>query len=188
MSYTPAPTVDEIWEGAIGTAYSPLTREAALRWAGGIGLRKTDIAITTDGAATVNCFKVTGCIRLQSILLIIQTVTDATVFSDVKFTLYDGTNTVDLTDEINGSGCVAGSKFFKGAAATEDTIFLKSDKVRMYENTDKKPLTEAFINAKSGVDNFIQLSYTGNAATDIVAVMYIRYTPTCTSGAVTVVA
>ena len=47
---------DDVWEGAIGTTFSPLTREGALRWAGGIGLRKTDIAITTDGAATVNCF------------------------------------------------------------------------------------------------------------------------------------
>lgn len=169
--------VDTNLTSAISISYAPTTREASLQEAGGIGISKEDLAITGNGAIVLNVFQVAGCVQIKDIVMIIKTVTDATTFSNVKFVLYDGTNTVDLTDVVDGSGTVVGSKFLKSAAAGSALSHLKADQVRILESTFQKPLVEAIFNSKYGVNNYIQLSFTGDANTVITANIYIRWTP-----------
>jgi hypothetical protein len=123
----------------------------------------------------------------MEILLRITAVGDATTFSNVKFTVYDGTNTVDLTATVDGSSTVVGSKFIKNASAVNPLIHIKADQVRVAESAFNRPFEEVFLNAKPAVDNFIQFSFTGDAATDITADCYIRWVPTCSNGSITVV-
>jgi len=179
---------DSVWEGNIDTEFCGLTREGALQEAGGIGIRKTDIAIAGNGAQVINCFKITGCIQLKEIILILTAVTDSTTFSNVKFTVSDGATDVDLCTVVDGSAAVAGSKFVKMENMTQALKFMNGSGISVLENSAfQRPFVEPFTNAKVGADNYIQLKFTGDGATDITGTMYVRYTPSCSNGKIEVV-
>lgn len=158
------------------------SRDCTLTSAGGIGNILEDVSISGNGATTINLFSFEGCIELMELGLFAKTVTDSTTFSNVKFVVYDGTNTVDLTDVVDGSGIVAGTKFFKTGNASTALSMLNADQVRILESSFNKPFVEVILNAKPSVTNYVQLSFTGDADTDITANVKLRWKPLCTNG------
>ena len=158
------------------------SRDCSLTNSGGIAVINEDVAISGDGATTINLFSFEGCIDLMEIGLLIKTVTDATTFSNVKFVVYDGTNTVDLTDVVDGSGIVTGAKFFKTGAAGTALSLMNGGQVRILESAFNKPFVETVINGLPGTTNYVQLSFTGDANTDITANVKVRWKPLCNNG------
>lgn len=165
------------WTSDVNALPTPGTRECSLVTSGGIAARKTSVAISGTGAQTVNLFKFTSGIRILEISGKITAVGDATTFSGVKFALYDGTNTVDITAAVDASGTIVGSKLLKTAALATALTHDKADQCRIVESVFNKPFVESFINAKAGVDNYIQLLFTGDESTDITADFCCKYAP-----------
>lgn len=166
------------------TAGMTCTRDSSLIHAGGKSLFREGVAIAGTGAQTLNIATIAGCVTLMEITMIASTVTDSTTFSNVKFALYDGTNTVDLTAVVDGSSCVTGSKFFKTAVAATALTYLNADQVRFAESVFNKPFVESIVNAKPAVTNYLQLLFTGDGDTDITANFHVVWRPACSNGLV----
>jgi len=137
-----------------------------------------EATITGNGATVVNVFKFTGTVRIISQEAEISEVTDITTCSAVYATLYDGTNTVDLTKNgIDLSGAPVGSYFTKDQVATETYSLNSADQVRLNEVGVSKKAGLAFTaTAKNGVDNFIQFRFTGDANTSFKMKILFCYT------------
>lgn len=126
------------------------------------------VNITGNGATVLNVFKFTGTVRILNQEAVIMAVTDIVTCSNVYATVYDGTNTKDLTaDGIDLSGVSVDTYFTKDKIATETYSLNASDEVRVLETLDDRKAGRPFsVTAKNGVDNFIQFRFTGDANTD----------------------
>lgn len=173
--------VDEVWSKANVTD-SIVTRESSLNFAGGIGLINESVSVTGSGATTINVFKITGCVVIQELGATITSVSDSTTFSDVKFTVYDGSVSANLTATVDGSNAIAGSKFYKTAVVGTALTYLKSDQVRVIESAFNKPFVETIVNSKTGSDTYIVFNFTGDASTDVTMNFVVRWSPICLNG------
>jgi hypothetical protein len=133
--------------------------------------------ITGNGAIVANIFKFTGTIRIVNQEAEITEITDITTCSNVYATVYDGTNTVDLTaDGIDLSGSPVGSWFTRDKVSAETYSLNVADQVRLNETIAGDDAGLAFnLTAKNGVDNFIQFRFTGDANTNFKLNVVFKY-------------
>lgn len=135
------------------------------------------VNITGDGATVLNVFKFNGAVRIVHQESIIMNVTDLTTCTNVYSTMYDGTNIVNLTnDGIDLSGALAGTYFVKDKVVAQPYSICSADEVRLLEVSNSVKAGLAFtVVGKSGVDNFIQFRFTGDANTDFDMFVHFDY-------------
>lgn len=120
-----------------------------------------------DGPSSDNIFKITGLVEIQYIYGDVETQLNADV-DDIYLDLWDGTNSVEITD--NGGGGTdtdnadVGSVFAKTEIATTVISLMKSDQCRVRENTNsKKPRLPFLVSQKKDTNTYIRVVYSGVA-------------------------
>ena len=106
----------------------------------------TDVNITGTGALTFNVFQLFGSVRVLEQYAEIKSVTTLTNATAIYSTLYDGTNTVNLT--ANGavlSGAPVGTIFTKDKDSSQVYTVSLADQCRMNETTEDKRVGKPFI-------------------------------------------
>ncbi len=151
----------------------------ALSRPAGLFAQKLGHTLDGSGAQTDNIFTVTGHVRILGLLMTVETVTDATTVSACSFKLYDGTNTVVISEAATGvdlSSTVAGSLVYVGGPATDAAIHMKGDQIRLGADD----LESFLISPKNGATSYIRFCFTGDSATDVdvdFTVFYERLSP-----------
>ena len=159
-----------------------------LQHIGGRELESESFAIDGNGATADNIFSVTGVVWVHRLQFTATTVTDSTTFSGVKFALYDGTFTLDITDTVDGSGCISGDYFYKKGLLATALIYMDTSVGVIEEAAANKVSFEPFfVGKKSAAATYIQLLYTGDANTDITVDFECYYTPASHSSSLAVV-
>ena len=144
---------------------------------------KDNHAIDGNGAQADNIYQVTGVVLVHLIEFHIDIATDSAAFSNVKLALYDGTATLDITTTVNGSGCIAGDYFYKRGLLTTPLIHLDTSVGVLSEASSNKVSFEPFFaGKKSAALTYIQLLFTGDANTDIVADFEAYWNPVTHDG------
>jgi hypothetical protein len=107
-------------------------------------------------------FKVVGTVRVLNQYAQITEATTLTNCTAVYATLYDGTNTVDLTlDGAVLSGAPVGTFFTRDKDATNAYSVAVSDQCRMNEVTSEKTIGRPFtLTQKNGADTYVRFHYT----------------------------
>ena len=155
----------------------PNSSACSQQTSGGKTISDADHVINGVGAQADNLFKFTSGVHIQEITGSVTAVVDSTTLTGVKFVMFDGTNTVNITDAVNMSACIVGDKLFKTLSKAEPIKYLKADQCRIEESSFNKPMVESIINAKHGVDNYIQVVFTGDASTDVTMDFCVKYAP-----------
>ena len=123
---------------------------------------KVSATIGGTGAQTVNVFQFTGTIVIVDQYAEITRVGTLTNLTNMYATIYDGTNTVNLTaDGAVLSGAPVYSFFTKDQTAASTYSVNLADEVRLLETLDDRKAGRPFkITAKNGVTNYIRFHYT----------------------------
>lgn len=139
------------------------------------------LTIDGNGAQSDNVFTIIGFVEVMDIYLVAQNVIDSTTLSGCKFIVYDGTNTVDITAASTDlSGITNGSLVIKNGDNTATLVYSKSDQIRGINKMS--PLFT--LSGKGGVTNYIKFNFTGDANTNVVAAIVVKYVPLSTDGAI----
>lgn len=120
------------------------------------------VSITgNNNTYTTNVFKVTGAVRVIDQYAIITEATSIANCTNVYSTLYDGTNTVNLTaDGATLSAAPIGTLFLKDQDVSQPYSVVMSDQCRVNEITlDKRAGKPFTINAKYGADTYVRFHY-----------------------------
>jgi len=127
-----------------------------------ITLVKEVTVSASAGANTVNVFQLEGTVRVTEQVAEITEVTTLTNCTAVYATLYDGTNTVNLTaDGATLSGLPVGTVFTKDKDVTETYSVLDASQCRVNEVVDDKKIGKPFtITQKNGANTYIRLHFT----------------------------
>ena len=147
--------------------------------AGGIKLEKT-INITGTGAITASVLQLTGTVKVINQWAEITAVTTLTNATNVYATLWDGTNSVDLTsDGLTLSGAPVGSFFTKDQIASSPYSANIADECRLLETTADRFSGRPFsITQKNGADTFIRFHLTTtDAPIDFTIKIVFEYIP-----------
>ena len=169
--------------GELDTAYPAAptanTPNDGLISAGGKFVIHAGVQLTGNGASTENIFQVTGYIRILQLYAICSAKVDTTTFSNVKFAIYDGTNTVNLTAVVDASTAAAGDLLVKVAPAATALSWLNSDAGGIYVEgpATAQAFYEGIVVQKPAANTYIQLCYTGDATTDVTWAFYLRWVP-----------
>ena len=146
-----------------------------LEHAAGEPVSKT-LAIAGDGATSLNCFLLTGTVRVLQLWMDVTAVTNSTDFAVAQFDLFPtGGTAIDITGAVDGSGCLAGSMFMKIAAAATALKFVDNTLGAVTESATNKPFYPFVITKKTGAVTNVRLTFNGDADTDITATVYARY-------------
>jgi len=122
-----------------------------------------DVAITGTGSVNVNVFVLTGSVLIMEQWAIIKSVTTLTNMTAVYADLWDGTNSVLLTDNSPGatlSNASVGTLFSKMDASTEPYLVNLANQCRVMEASNKKVGQPFIVTAKSGATTYIRFNYT----------------------------
>jgi len=121
-----------------------------------------EIDISATGSQTVNVLQLTGTVVITNQWAQITDVTTLTNLTGMYADLYDGTNSVALTDDgAVLSGAPAGTFFTKDKISSEVYSVNMSDECRMLETLlDKKSGRPFTITQKNNTDTFIRLHFT----------------------------
>jgi len=141
-----------------------------------------------NGAQHDNLFTITGQVKILAIWAEITQVTNGTTLSGNSLELYDGTASVEITDEgapldLSGATEVGGVLIKNGASAT---VALANQRVNVGGVSDTMA---APFHAwkKSGATTYIRHNFTGDANTNVSMTWYVRYVKLTSDGAVTAV-
>ena len=120
------------------------------------------VNVTGTGSQSANVLQVTGTVIILDQYAEIKTVTTLTNLTGLYSTLYDGTNTVDLTsDGAILSGMPVGTFFTKDKVSTEVYSINDASQCRVLETlADRKSGRPFTITQKNGANTYIQLHYT----------------------------
>lgn len=121
---------------------------------------------TGTGAGSSNLFKVTGSVLITQFHGDVETALAADVGTGY-LELYDGTNTVDMTDSPGPSfaSLPVGTYLHKIDDASIQIAIEDSSQIRLYEDATKDGRDPDFqITGKEGATNYIRLTWSGNAA------------------------
>lgn len=139
-----------------------------------------------NGAQTDNLFSVTGYVELIRIWAECTQVANGTVLSGNYLDLYDGTSSVELTDQdapLDMSGIVeAGEIVIKNGASTTAALVLMHNTAGAV--TDTAIYTGTTLTKKTGITTLIRHCFTGNADTNVTFIWYAEYKPLSTNGAI----
>lgn len=118
--------------------------------------------ITGTGAVAVNVLQLTGTVLILNQWAEITEITTLTNLTNVYATLYDGTNSVDLTaDGVDLSTAVVGSFFTKDKIASEVYSASIATQCRVLETLgDRRAGRPFLVTQKNGADTFIRFHYT----------------------------
>ena len=132
-----------------------------------------------DGAQADNLFQITGVVQILGISMFVDTVTDATTLTGVKFELDDGTAQVDITAGVVGSSVVAGSLFFKSDPAATAMELVSAAAGAIDEPAAGALCFHPFLLAqKTGdVNTYIRVAFTGDSNTDVDVTVTVRWEP-----------
>lgn len=122
----------------------------------------TTATITGTGSQVVNVFQFTGSIMILNQWATVTSITTLTNLTNMYATLYDGTNSVDLTaDGATLSNAPVGSFFTKNHTADQPYSVNFADECRLLETlTDKRAGRPFILTGKNGATNYIRLHYT----------------------------
>jgi len=138
-----------------------------------------DVNITgNNNSYNINVFKFTGAIQILCQYAIITEVTDLSNMTGVYADIWDGSTSVNLTDDSPGatlSGFSVGSMFTKDQAANQAYTVMNADQCRLSEPGFNQVGRPFIINAKNGVDNYIRFNYTTNTTLDFKMSVYFTY-------------
>lgn len=154
------------------------------------GRYETHLDHTVDGnaAQTDNIFVLTGIVEVSELLFHIDTATDITTFSNVKFQLWDSAAATDLCDDVDASGAAAGSMVYKRGLIGQAAILLDTTAGVVGEAAANKISFEPFFVGKdAAAATWIRLAFTGDANTDVDIHMVARWRPFSHDGALTAV-
>jgi hypothetical protein len=120
-----------------------------------------ELTIVGNNAELVsNVFTLTGNVELLALYGIFTDVTEVTKIQGCWFDLWDGTNSVAMTnDGVSCNGATAFSTIVKDQDATQTAYFANSSQVRFRENViagSRRPLMGGWMTAKNGVTNYIR--------------------------------
>ena len=140
-----------------------------------------------NGAQTDNLFTITGTVDILNIWAVCTEATNATTISNNSLAIYDGTNTVELTDSnsptdfagINVGDCV----FKNGASGTIAIVRQNNDATVLTDLTQ----TKARVTKKLATATYIRHLFTGDANTDVDVKWYVRYLPVSDDGEIAAV-
>lgn len=135
------------------------------------------IHVTGSGDIVANVLQITGSVNIVSQYAALKEVTDITNATNVHATLYDGTNTKDLTaDGATLSGAPVGTLFLKDRETTDPYTVLMSDECRVNEVLQTNRIGKPFeITQKNGADTFIQLRLKTSGSVDFVVDVFFRF-------------
>ncbi len=121
-----------------------------------------NLKITGTGAITANVLQVFGTVRVTEQYATITGITTLVNATAVYSTAYDGTNTIELTDDgIVLSGAPVGTFFVKDKATTEVYSLNTADQVRINEVVFTRNSGKPFnITQKNGTNTYIRLHLT----------------------------
>lgn len=127
----------------------------------GFHITKT-VSLSGTGSNTVNALQLTGTVRVLNQWAIITEADTLTNLTNMYATLYDGTNTVNLTaDGMSLSGASVGSFFTKDQVAAQTYSLNLADEARLLETQEDRFSGRPFlITQKNGADTFIQINFT----------------------------
>jgi len=132
----------------------------------------------------INLFSFTGPFRFRKMWGVCTEATDSSDIDDAFFNIYDGTNTVDLSDDQSASGATltnmtVGSVIGINAAATNDMFYQKSDQCRYLASqyAGSELWQRGLIVAKNGVTNYVRFTYdsAADSTLDLDIEFYIVY-------------
>ena len=147
------------------------------------------LAIAGDGATSLDCFLVTGSVRILQLWMDVTAVTNSTDFAAVQFDLFPtGGAAIDITGAVDGSGCLAGSQFIKLAAAATALTFIDNTLGAVTEAATNKSFYPTVVTKKTGAVTNVRLTFNGDANTDITATVHARYHKLSDDGALTAAA
>ena len=121
-----------------------------------------ELTVGGTGDMTANVLQVVGTVVVTDQWAIITRVGTLTNLTNMYATLYDGTNTVQLSaDGSVLSGMPVGTFFTKDQVYTQPYTVNDASQCRMSEVTDSKKAGRPFIiTQKGGTDTFVQLNLT----------------------------
>lgn len=122
------------------------------------------------GPGADNIFKITGSVEIRHIFGNVTIILSADV-DNIYLALYDGTNTVEITDSggTDTDSADVGSFFVKTERAATAITLMKSDQCRIEENTNaNRPRLPFIVNQKKDTDTFIQIIYSGVATSGVI--------------------
>jgi hypothetical protein len=121
-----------------------------------------DVPIGGTGSQTLNVFRVYGTIRVINQHAEIIEATTLTNCTNVYATLYDGTNTINLTlDGATLSGAPVGTFFTRDQDSSNAYSVATADQCRMSEVVSDKDIGRPFtVTAKNGAATYIRFHYT----------------------------
>lgn len=138
------------------------------------------VRVTGTGSIVASLLQLTGSVRIVEQYAIITSVTTLVNATAIYATLWDGTNSVDLTaDGIVLSGAPVGTIFMKDQAAANTYSLNFADECRMNEvvlarNTGR-PFT---VTQKNGANTFLRLHLTTtDAPIDFTVFVVFKYIP-----------
>ena len=116
------------------------------------------------GSHNINVFKVHGSVQIIEQIAEIKRAGTLTNCTAVYADLYDGTNTVDLTESSTGatlSGAPVGSVFTRDQDSSNAYTVALADECRLTETANTKQLGYPFIvTQKNGADTYIRFNFT----------------------------
>lgn len=144
--------------------------------------RVCECSITINESAPVspaNVFQVDGSVRIIDQWAIITDATNIADCTNVYATLYDGTNTVNLTaDGLDLSGATVESLFTKDQTAANTYSLADASQCRMLETIDAKKIGRPFtVTAKNGATTYIRLHLTTATAVNFTIFLHFEYLP-----------
>jgi hypothetical protein len=123
--------------------------------------KRVSNTLDNTGAGTSNLFKITGAVNIYGLRAHVEEVLAADV-GNLKYELYDGSAT-DITDTVASASAPVDSLFVKEKKSADPLILYSSANAEIMEEVDLKKAVFG-INAKAGVDTFIRINWSGNAA------------------------
>jgi hypothetical protein len=144
-----------------------------------------EITIAGTGAEVItNVFEVECSAEMKALYGVFTDVTDVTTASGCWFDLWDGTNSVAITnDGVNCSGATLNSFVGKLADDSQALTFAKSDQCRYSENANaQRAFFGGMLTAKEGATTYVRFRMDTDANTDCQIRFHIIWSRRC-SGA-----
>lgn len=144
------------------------------------------IRVTGTGSIVANILQFTGSIRIIDQYAVITDVTTLNNATGIYATIWDGTNSIDLTaDGLVLSGASVDTMFLKDQVSSQPYSVNLADQVRMNEIVDTKKAGRPFtVTNKYNTDSFIRLHLTTTDApvdfTIMVTFKYVSIIPNST--------
>lgn len=147
------------------------------RGSGYIAYKELTIA-GTGAEVNSNLFQVTGFVELTSLIGIFTNVTEVVTLTGFYWDLYDGTNSVEITDNggVTLSGASLGSAVMRNAVATGAAVFANASQCRILEGaTGPKIAVGLDLLQKVATNTYIRSRVTTGAATNCKIMFYVSW-------------